>query len=167
METKKCKTCGLIKDINEFPFHNKEEKKYRAHCNVCHRKDRKEKRLLNKEHYQEQNRNSYYKHKEKRINEVKEYQKKNKNKRRKWGETFRLKTNKEWFEWKSTLKCSNCDESHVACLEFHHIDPTKKDGVISKMRFCKLKLKKELKKCIVLCSNCHRKLHYELNNINN
>ena len=57
--------------------------------------------------------------------------------------------------------CQECQESNIACLDFHHRDPTEKSFVIS----CSLhlsfdKLKTEAKKCDLLCSNCHRKHHY-------
>ena len=59
------------------------------------------------------------------------------------------------------IKCSKCDESHIACLDFHHL--TDKEINIAQMQqymWSNNRIKKELDKCIVLCSNCHRKLHY-------
>lgn len=49
-------------------------------------------------------------------------------------------------------------------LEFHHMDPTKKEFSISQMRHSVMseKVKKELDKCILLCANCHREVHEEL-----
>lgn len=68
---------------------------------------------------------------------------------------------KRFYEFKATLKCSRCDESHPACLDFHHEDPSHKDGAIAKFITTPRKLQQELAKCIVLCSNCHRKHHWE------
>lgn len=72
------------------------------------------------------------------------------------------KHNKEWFnEFKSTLKCTQCGENHPAVLDFHHVDPNTKDKNVSDMmKFSIKKIKEEVNKCIVLCSNCHRKLHW-------
>lgn len=71
---------------------------------------------------------------------------------------------KKWFKkFKKTLKCSQCSESDAACLDFHHLDPKKHDDYISNMirdGRSKAIILKEISKCIVLCSNCHRKLHY-------
>ena len=69
-----------------------------------------------------------------------------------------------WFDqYKSTLKCNKCPENHPATLDFHHINPKDKDDSVSNMvadgRSEKLILA-EVAKCDVLCSNCHRKLHY-------
>lgn len=54
-------------------------------------------------------------------------------------------------------KCQNCgyNKSHRA-LTFHHLDPKEKDFQIS--RSCNAawnKVVEELKKCVMLCANCH------------
>ena len=145
---------------------------YIAHCRICYNKARRNKRIVDQEFKERtniKNKENYYKHKEARIKAVVEYRKTvHKSKLKEWGEKCRLKAIQEFIDYKSKLKCSKCDESHISCLEFHHLDPSKKEGLISKMRSSRKKLKIELEKCIVLCSNCHRKLHYEeKNNINN
>jgi hypothetical protein len=69
-------------------------------------------------------------------------------------------------EIKGSLCCSNCRENHIACLEFHHVNPSEKDLVLARVvanGWSKERIQKELNKCIVLCSNCHRKLHYKEN----
>ena len=71
-----------------------------------------------------------------------------------------------WFaEYKSTLSCTSCGFSHPAVLDFHHIDPASKEYDISRMvtdGYSKDKILEEIDKCGVLCSNCHRILHYEM-----
>ena len=55
-----------------------------------------------------------------------------------------------------------CDEKDICCLDFHHIDTTIKEEGISKMvrsGRSYANIEQELKKCDVVCSNCHRKLH--------
>lgn len=50
----------------------------------------------------------------------------------------------------------------IAALEFHHRDPEEKDFSmrdVSKVIFTK-EIKKELDKCDLLCSNCHKEIHY-------
>ena len=66
-------------------------------------------------------------------------------------------------EYKRDLKCSRCDEDHVGTLDFHHIDPEQKDMEVSGAIHNGWSVKRileEISKCIVLCSNCHRKLHF-------
>lgn len=67
----------------------------------------------------------------------------------------------EFAKFKKTLKCSRCPETTACCLDFHHLDGAKKDMSISEIvQLGNIeRLKTELAKCIVLCANCHRKLH--------
>lgn len=69
---------------------------------------------------------------------------------------------KEWFlEFKKTLKCSRCAESRWYVLDFHHISD-KEINIAEAIngRYSIDRIKNEIAKCIVLCSNCHRDLHY-------
>lgn len=63
-------------------------------------------------------------------------------------------------------KCSICSYNRCsAALEFHHLDPAKKDFSISSAYANPKKwdtIVAELKKCVLLCSNCHRELHQGL-----
>jgi predicted HNH restriction endonuclease len=55
---------------------------------------------------------------------------------------------------------SKCPEA----LEFHHLDDAKKDFGISAKGYTRSweKVKNELKKCKLLCANCHRELHADI-----
>lgn len=73
----------------------------------------------------------------------------------------RLKLKIQAIEYKGG-KCEKCGyDKCLSVLEFHHLDPTKKDFGISAKGHTKSweKIKNELDKCIMLCSNCHRELH--------
>lgn len=61
-------------------------------------------------------------------------------------------------------KCSQCGyKKCISALEFHHLNPLEKDFAISKSnRTSFKKLKPELDKCILVCSNCHREIHEKL-----
>ena len=62
-------------------------------------------------------------------------------------------------------ECEYCGYSKCpAALEFHHKDPSQKDfGIAYKGRtMSEEKMKVELDKCIMLCSNCHREEHVRL-----
>jgi predicted HNH restriction endonuclease len=43
-------------------------------------------------------------------------------------------------------------------IDFHHLEPSKKDISISDASISKIK--SESKKCILLCRNCHAEFHY-------
>ena len=82
--------------------------------------------------------------------------------------TAAAKKRQWWTDYKATLKCERCPESHSACLDFHHVDPSKKDVNLSQAvakGWSIRRIQAELAKCIVLCANCHRKLHSELSSM--
>lgn len=61
-------------------------------------------------------------------------------------------------------KCERCGyNKYNGALDFHHIDPGKKDFGIANMRSYSFddKVKNELDKCILVCANCHREIHNE------
>lgn len=86
-----------------------------------------------------------------------------KEKRKSANKNWRERKKQEYKEWKATLKCERCGENHPACLDFHHLDPNEKEMSIATMAglFSLDRIKEEASKCIVLCSNCHRKEHYK------
>lgn len=60
-------------------------------------------------------------------------------------------------------KCIRCGYNKcLKALEFHHVDPSKKDFTISNDHFKLLEAVKETKKCILICSNCHKEFHDNL-----
>lgn len=69
---------------------------------------------------------------------------------------------KKWgIEYKGG-KCYYCGYNKCAeALEFHHIDPEEKSFNISdrNIKLNWIDFKKELDKCILVCSNCHREIH--------
>ena len=75
----------------------------------------------------------------------------------------RLRETRDWFnKYKSKLHCEICYENNPACLEFHHINPDTKYHPVSDLvarGYSKRTILLEVKKCRVLCANCHRILH--------
>jgi len=72
----------------------------------------------------------------------------------------RLKIKKLAIEYKGG-KCEKCGyDKYVGALEFHHTDGGKDFGIAAKgyTRSWE-RVKKELDKCILVCSNCHREIH--------
>lgn len=62
----------------------------------------------------------------------------------------------------SCVKCGY--KKYIGALEFHHLDPTKKDFTIAHLKLTSFndEIKKELDKCILVCANCHREIHNEM-----
>lgn len=127
-----CSKCKIAKPIGGFPV-NKSKKDGRGYiCRECHK-------LYTKSHYK-RNRQQYL----------------NKNKR----------SNERNIEFckrvKSLSGCCKCNEQRWWVMQFHHVND--KDHNISTLArsSCSLEtLKKELRKCIVLCANCHMDLHHK------
>ena len=88
--------------------------------------------------------------------------------RKRHGETYlahvreQRREKKEWLD-QFKIQCSRCNETHVACLEFHHKNPAEKDFLLSVgvAKYSLERLKAEVEKCEVICSNCHRIHHWE------
>ena len=76
-----------------------------------------------------------------------------------------------WLENKKLRKgCKHCGyKKHAVGLVWHHVDPSTKEGEISRMkkntlsRFKKVIL--ETWKCIILCATCHNVEHQRLRNL--
>ena len=63
-------------------------------------------------------------------------------------------------------KCVDCklklEDSHYNVFDFHHLNPDTKDSNFKKIKYQKWEyIKKEINKCVLLCSNCHRLRHAE------
>jgi hypothetical protein len=69
------------------------------------------------------------------------------------------------YTWLRHLKeasgCSICNERDGRCLDFHHVSGKKEItiSVAAQHGWNKDRITEELTKCIVLCANCHRKVH--------
>jgi len=132
MAKKICTQCKVPKQLSEFPLRKDTACGYGSWCKECHSEFHK----------------GYYKKHKKRYRE-------NLQKRRK-----HIRELVASFK----IKCEFCPEDHPACLEFHHRDPAEKEDTIAEAiqsKWGDSRIIAEIKKCIVLCSNCHRKLHYD------
>lgn len=142
MDTKKCTSCKKELPLNSEYFADrnyKGENVYQAMCRECHKEYRKI-------HY-ESNKDKYIK------------------KAIKYKKDFIDLFNK----YKKSLFCQNCKDDRYWVLDFHHINPLEKDFEIATLiqKGSKKLLDKEINKCIVLCANCHRDLHYKEKQANN
>ncbi len=128
-----CNKCGEERLEINFAFKNKVKGVRSTVCSECQKEYKKK---------------HYYNNKE-------EHYKRNK------------KTEQKIKDYIDTIKksgCSKCSEIDSVCMDFHHIDPTLKDRNVSEMyKYGSLnKVKLEIKKCILLCANCHRKEHRDI-----
>ena len=67
-------------------------------------------------------------------------------------------------------ECEVCGyKKCVNALEFHHIDPNEKEFGVGENGYTRSieAIKKELDKCILVCSNCDREIHAGLIDVDN
>lgn len=128
---KRCSKCKCDKPLSEFAWRSKTRNILHGQCNECRRVTAQQSYIKNKEN----------------IKLAVKIRKK----------LYKDKSSK----WKSRLSCVICDEDYIKCLDFHHIDAHTKEFDISGMtsRYPLTTILKEVEKCIVVCSNCHRKIH--------
>lgn len=89
------------------------------------------------------------------------YREKHPDQYKKWSRTKLENRAKRFLDYKSTLKCLTCGENDPICLDFHHEGNEKAEGGVARLATHSSwnKVMEEVNKCVVLCSNCHRKKH--------
>jgi predicted HNH restriction endonuclease len=67
-----------------------------------------------------------------------------------------------WVAYKAGKACKKCKVSHPAVIDFHHVIRKNKRSINSLLRNNNLPaaIREAESKCIPLCSNCHRILHW-------
>lgn len=84
-----------------------------------------------------------------------------------WDKNKRHKIKQKLVDYKGG-KCSVCGyDKCLNALEFHHVDKTTKLFALNSGNFGKAykTLVTEADKCILLCANCHREIHYDENEL--
>jgi len=72
---------------------------------------------------------------------------------------WRKRTKQKLVDYKGG-KCEICGYSKcIESLHFHHTNPEEKDFSISGKSLSFDRLKQEVDKCILVCSNCHTEIH--------
>lgn len=132
----KCNKCKREKELESFNFRNKVKNIKNGICKDC----------------QKTYKNSYY-----RRNKESHYARNNVTKQ----------TLKSYIKNNKNSGCVICRELSIPCLEYHHLVSENKEHLVSKMvdRGSLKKLKEEIDKCVILCSNCHRKIHHDLDKL--
>jgi hypothetical protein len=132
MDTKTCTKCGEEKSVEEFRFSNKAANKRASWCKPCFAAH--EKRA-----YESPER-------KKAILES--------------NQTRSVRNRRFLWDFLSSHPCKVCGEPDPVVLEFNHLDPTKKTMAVTDMAsgsYGVTRLKEEIEKCEVMCSNCHRR----------
>ena len=140
---KKCTKCGNQKSLSDFPINGSNKKTgltiFRSQCKEC---VAERSRLWRLDHpgYAKAYMQEYIKDNYTQM-------------------VCRMKEKKqEIAEWKRERGCTLCGETEPWVLDMHHLDPSSKETNSATSATLKAFLK-EADKCILLCSNCHRKVH--------
>ena len=76
---------------------------------------------------------------------------------------WRKRTKTKLVEYKGG-SCKVCGYGNsISALHFHHLNPIEKDFTIGGKSYSFERLKSEVDKCILVCSNCHCEIHDEIN----
>ena len=95
----------------------------------------------------------------------KRYYEKNRKSIIKKAKTTKDKAKDKWIAYKEKQRCSYCRKKHPAIIDFHHVIKEDKRSVnylAVKQSNVQEAIKEAEEKCIPLCANCHRILHWDL-----
>ena len=129
-----CTKCKEEKILEDFPFKYKEKGIRTKICKICQRHYKNIHYSRNKESYFIRNKET-----KQRLRHILEEAKKE--------------------------GCTMCIENFKPCLEFHHLNGKDKLSTVAHLisRGSEKLLLEEIAKCVLLCANCHRKVHYDKN----
>ena len=100
--------------------------------------------------------------KEENAEKLREYRRKHYHKNKESHYIRNQKTHDKIKAYSDSVKkdgCKICGEKEICTLDYHHLSD-KEENVAKLLRGGSLKkVKEEIEKCVVLCANCHRKLH--------
>lgn len=133
-----CTKCQQIKAEHDFFIRDKKTNRLHAQCKICYKAHRLSYSL---EHYRKYG---------------DQYRERAKIRRAKIKENLHLQI----LQYLSGKSCELCSENDIRVLDFDHLDPSTKSftiarGITNGLNWDEILL--EIKKCRILCANCHRK----------
>jgi len=162
---KECGECGEWKPISEY---KKARNHYTSKCKDCLRlyaaeyRKRPEVMLATKQYHKDYMKDNSHREmvnkRQRQYNKTDKYKNQRNENRRDWSARQKQKA----VDYKGGACCICGYNNCIAALDFHHIDPSKKDGygtgaLKSHWEFEKNKL--EIDKCVLVCVRCHREIH--------
>lgn len=142
MDTKICTKCKKDLPLGDYRVQNKLTGRLQSRCKTCNNEDVRAVYQKSEKRRQQQKKGQYDKI-----------------------AYYKAVTNR----YKEIKGCHECKIKYpYYVLEFHHLDSEEKEGQISVLikSAGRARIKAEIEKCIVVCSNCHKKIHYASGNWN-
>lgn len=151
MFTQNCRACHTEKPLHEFSRDKTMRSGFRGECKTCHNARQRADRRDNPEKYRQYDKNKW------------QVQKGKRERRQNLGIDSDYTFKRRFLDRiKITSGCSYCDEHNPRALSFHHQKPEEKLFTVGFITGKTLtQLKDEIRKCSILCENCHRKQHAE------
>jgi hypothetical protein len=145
MPSKRCSRCKQIKVIVEFHKNRSKPDGLSHACKQCYTLIRHE---------------DYLRNKAKRKSYTDAYNRKNRKRVNAYASKRRTERKIELVKLAGG-KCIVCNYNRcLAALDFHHIDPKNKTGIVGRLVGSDFKTRmEEIKKCVLLCCRCHREFH--------
>lgn len=131
---KTCGKCMKEKEDDCFPYKNKAKGIRNSVCKICHKEYTKTHYLQNKSAYIDRAKGN--------------------------NPEYVARNRKLMFEYLESKECVDCGEKDLVTLDFDHTDPATKKANVSRMVSSGSSweaILKEINKCDVVCSNCHRR----------
>lgn len=181
-ESKTCTRCGRqLPNTTEYFHRNKvgrigvdadtgESARLLGACKVCVLEKAKSYRERNREVVNKKSRAYYWRNRDEILRKAKDYvlpQSTIEKSRIRNKENYAK--SKQWLmQYKAERGCCVCGEKDPVVLALHHTDPSTKHPLLKKNGGGILALgvtslsraKDEAEKCVVMCMNCHTKLHF-------
>lgn len=133
---KTCSKCNVEKDFSDFRTNKTKKDGFQHYCKVCDK---------------EAQRNWYQKNKQRLIAKAKIK-----------NISFRENIQKYLLEILNKSSCIKCGETDILVLEFDHLHSKEFDISQSANKYKSFsEIEQEIKKCQILCANCHRKKTHE------
>lgn len=141
---KKCSKCKNEYELSNFWKDRTNKDGYACECIDCNRAKQRKWKIKNPNGSKRATAN---------------WRKNNPNKVKKHHQDASMKKRQFMNRVKQKYGCFFCKESEICCLDFHHIG--NKDYDITHKTSASYKIiLDEMAKCIVVCCNCHRKIHF-------
>lgn len=130
-----CSGCKVDKIESEFNKNSCRKDGLQTFCKECNREKSK----------------TYY------ASNIEKHRKVVRQRNKMWTEELRSRV----YGVKRQKGCLLCKEGDPCCLDFHHPNDDKKDNVATLVAsgYSWQVVEEEINKCVILCANCHRKIH--------